>query len=107
MNTTADMLQNAKIAGGVAAATTGTGLGTILDLIPDDIGKLATLVGAILAAVLIYTHLRRMQLDRRKILLEIAILEQRETERRQAIEARLRQGGELRREEDQKSDIRD
>lgn len=38
-------MKNSLIGGGTAAVTTGTGLTQLLSLIPDDIGKLACLVG--------------------------------------------------------------
>jgi uncharacterized membrane protein YfcA len=79
-----------RIASGVSAITTGTGLGTVLDWIPDDIGKLATLVGIILSIVLIYTHWRKGRIEYKKIQLEIRILKEREAER---IEAARRNGG--------------
>ena len=47
-----------KIAYAVASGTAGTGFGTFLELIPNDIGKLATLVGIVLSIVLIATHAR-------------------------------------------------
>lgn len=63
--------QSPKSGAAVSAATTGTGLGTFLDLIPNDIGKLATLVGIVLSVILIYSHL----LTVRKTRIEIAIKE--------------------------------
>ena len=53
------LVTNTKVASGVAVSTTGSGLGTYLDWIPGDIGKLATLIGIVLSIVLIYSHLRR------------------------------------------------
>lgn len=58
----------------VAAVTTSSGLGTALDWIPSDIGKLATLVGIALSAVLIYTHLRRGKIEYEKARLEVELL---------------------------------
>lgn len=77
-----NLLIDAKVAGATAAATTGTGLATILEMIPNDIGKLATLVGIILSIVLIYTHWRKGRIEYKKIQLEIAILEGKEEDRR-------------------------
>lgn len=77
-----NLLIDAKVAGATAAATTGTGLATILEMIPNDIGKLATLVGIILSVVLIYTHWRKGRIEYKKIQLEIAILEGKEEDRR-------------------------
>lgn len=76
-----EMASNAKVAGVVASSTMGTGIGTILDLIPDDIGKLATLVGIILSSVLIYTHWRKGRIEYKKTQLEIKILMDREAAR--------------------------
>ncbi len=64
-----DVATDPKVAGAVSTATTA--LGTFLDLIPNDIGKLATLVGIALSAVLIYTHIRKGRLEYQKIQLEI------------------------------------
>ncbi len=83
------VISNPKIASSVSAATTTTGLGTILEWVPNDIGKLATLVGIMLSLVLIYTHLRRGQIEYQKTKLEMTILMQREAER---IESASKQG---------------
>ncbi len=64
-----DVATDPRVAGVVSTATTG--LGTFLDIIPNDIGKLATLVGIALSAVLIYTHIRKGRLEYQKIQLEI------------------------------------
>ena len=63
-----------KTAAAVATTTTGTGISTIFDLIPNDIGKLATIVGMALSAILIYSHL----LSVKKTKLEITILKAKE-----------------------------
>lgn len=60
---TMDAVTSAKTAGGVAVATVSTGAGSWLDVIPDDIGKLAALVGMALSFTLIVVHIRR---DRRE-----------------------------------------
>jgi len=70
MNEIKEILTSPKVAAGVATATTGTGLGTFLEAIPNDIGKLATLVGIVLSVVLIYVHV----LNVRKVKIEIEIL---------------------------------
>jgi len=67
-------------------------VGAVLDLIPGDIGKLATLVGIILSSVLIYTHWRKGRIEYRKAQLEIAILERKERERLGEQESRLKNG---------------
>lgn len=68
-----NVVQNAKAASAVAAGTTGTGISTILEIIPADIGKIATLVGICLSLILIYTHLRKHRIE--MILLERALQE--------------------------------
>lgn len=76
-----ELASNPKVASAVSAATTATGLGTILDWIPNDIGKLATVAGIILSSVLIYTHWRKGQIEYKKTQLEIEILMEKEAER--------------------------
>lgn len=72
-----DVAQEPKVAVGVSAATTGSGLGYLFDWIPSEIGKLATLIGIILSLVLIYTHIRRGLVEYRKGELDIKIAEAR------------------------------
>ncbi len=64
-------VKTAVVAGG---ATTGTGLSTWFDVIPDDIGKFASLIGICLTGVLIVFHVRKGLLDIKKSQLEIEIL---------------------------------
>ena len=67
-----------------ATIAAGTGvMGQILELIPNDITKLATLVGICLSLVLIYVQWRNAQ----KVNLEIEIMRRKEAER---LEASLR-----------------
>lgn len=68
----------AKASGAVATGTTGTGLATILEWIPADIGKVATLIGAVLSLVLIvywsqriYTEYHKGKIDRERDRLEL------------------------------------
>lgn len=79
-----ELAQNPKIATLVSTVTTGTGLGTFLDVIPNDIGKLATLVGIVLSSVLIYTHWRKGRIEYEKIQLEILALKEESAHRRKA-----------------------
>lgn len=60
------LMTDPKVGYIVGTSTTTSGLGTWLDLIPNDIGKLATLVGILLSMVLIVMHLRKMVLDARE-----------------------------------------
>ena len=96
-----ELASNPKIASAVSAATTGTGLGTFLDLIPNDIGKLATLVGIILSSVLIYTHWHKGRIEYKKTQLEIAILMEKEAERLDASRRRKEASEPARRKDDQ------
>lgn len=79
-----------KVAWLTAVGTVGTGLGTILEAIPDDIGKLATLVGIVLSSVLIRSHWRKDRIEYKKTRLEISILKKKEAERVKAVIRRNR-----------------
>lgn len=89
-------LSSPKVAGVVSTVTTGTGLGTIFDWIPDDMGKLATLVGAILSLVLIRNHIK----TGKKLDLQIRVLERREAERKKQVDDRRALGLDTLRAED-------
>ena len=89
---TIDLVTNPKIALTVSTMTTGTGLGTFLDVIPNDIGKLATLVGIVLSSVLIYTHWRKGRIEYERTRLEILILKEKEAERIEAAQRRREVG---------------
>jgi len=69
-----DAVQSPKIAVVVSTVTTGSGLGTFLDLIPADIGKLATLIGILLSTILIVTHLVKSYRDGKEHNVEMEIL---------------------------------
>lgn len=56
----------AKASGAIATGTTGSGVATMMEWIPADIGKLATLIGAILSLVLIVYWTQRIIADYRK-----------------------------------------
>lgn len=51
-----ELATDLKTAAWCATATIGTGLGQLLELIPDDIGKLGTVVGILLSSVLFCYH---------------------------------------------------
>ena len=70
---TESLASNAKVAV-VAVSTTISGIGTILDVIPDDIGKLATLLGVVLTTVMIYTRITHSRIERERAQLEVDIL---------------------------------
>ena len=65
-----DVSQNQKVAATVATTTTGSGIfTTYLEMIPSDIGKIATLMGAALSLVIIIIsiHKHTMFTKRHKI----------------------------------------
>lgn len=66
-----DHLQETKTAVTVTGLTFGTSVSQILDLIPDNIGKLGVLVTIILSVVLIYNHIKNGILERRETRLAI------------------------------------
>lgn len=76
--TVVEVLQNPKTGVAVSTTTTGSGLGTVLDLIPNDIGKLATVVGILLSLTIIYVHIARLRMDKQRNELELEILRQKE-----------------------------
>ena len=67
-------LSSPKTAISTAAATTSTGLGTMWDWIPADIGSVAALAGFLLTCLLAYINWRKWELDQIKIQLEIDAL---------------------------------
>ena len=87
-----ELVADPKMALAVASGTMGTGTGTIIDLIPDGIGKVATLIGIILSLLLIRVHYANLQ----KLQLEREIMKRKESERLEALEARKAEGMPLR-----------
>ena len=80
-----ELLANPKLGIGMAAATTTSGVGTWFNYIPDDIGKLAALVGGVLSLVLIGVH----SLTIREKLFDMEVKRRLEEERRRGLERRL------------------
>jgi len=56
MGTMTNLLTDTKAAIVVTGTSATTGTVTFLDLIPDDIGKLATMISMVLGLVLIVSH---------------------------------------------------
>jgi len=83
--TIADITTNVKAASVVAISTTSTGIGAWFSWIPADIAKLGGLLGGILSIVLIITHLRKSKIQAEKARLEMRIMIQRESDRRQEV----------------------
>ena len=72
-----DSLSDPRVGTVVSTITTGTGVGTVLNWIPSDIGKLASVVGIALSLVLIWLYFKKGLTeieDRKKIKLEIELL---------------------------------
>lgn len=69
------LMEGPKTAVAVSVSTTATGSLTWFDVIPDDIGKLASLAGFVLSVVLIINHIRRSNLEVRKLRAEVSRLE--------------------------------
>jgi len=68
---------NLKVGAVTGAGTVSAGAGTWFDVIPDDIGKLASLVGICLSSFLIYVHalkVRQGTLDITKTKIEIEMM---------------------------------
>lgn len=53
MSRVAELLGNVKASATIAATTFASGLSTVVGLIPEDIGKLASFVGLILTIIMI------------------------------------------------------
>lgn len=70
-----NFVTSVKTAATAGLTTTSAGVGTWFDVIPDDIGKLASLVGICLTAVLLVFHIKKGLLDIRKANLEIKLLQ--------------------------------
>ena len=68
-------ITDGRLASAVSAGTTSSGLATWLDLIPNEIGKLATLVGIALSVVLIIMHLKKMNHDSKEAYLKQELLQ--------------------------------
>lgn len=58
-----EIAQNPKTGHAVAGGTLTNGIGYVLGMIPDDIGKLGTIIGALLSATLIYVHIGKFRAD--------------------------------------------
>ena len=54
------IIADGRLGAVVATTTAATGTGTWLEMIPENIGRLGTLVGIILSLVLIVVHLRSL-----------------------------------------------
>jgi hypothetical protein len=89
-----ELVTDPRIAAAVASGTVGTG--TIIDFIPDGIGKIATVIGIVLSLLLIRVHYVNLQKSR----LELEIMKRKEEERLEAATARKTDGMPLRRGDD-------
>ena len=67
-------LLDGRIGGSVATGTIGSGMGTWLNVIPNEIGQLATLVGIILSITLIIMYIRKMRQEARESEIKLELL---------------------------------
>jgi hypothetical protein len=58
-DTLKDAMIDTKAAVVISTGTTSSAIGSLLNIIPNDIGKLGVIVGMVLSTVLIVTHIRR------------------------------------------------
>jgi energy-converting hydrogenase Eha subunit G len=94
------LIDDVKVAITVILTGLGTGLSMFLALIPNDIGKLASLVAIVLTGILIRNHLRngrKLDLENRKLQIEVAQLEAKEVERAALAADRKKRGLPIRR----------
>lgn len=68
------MFENLRVAFLTANISIAAGFGTFLDLIPRDIGKLASALGILLTGVLIFVHISKELRERKRAALENEIL---------------------------------
>ena len=96
-----ELAASPKAAQLVAMTTTGTGMGTVFEWIPSDIGKLATLIGIVLSSILIYKHSMLLKQDSEKNKLELEILKEKRREQVENAEKRAAVGEPVRRDYDE------
>jgi len=72
-----DLLTDTRAASAVSGTTVTSGLATWLDMVPNEIGKLATLVGTVLSLVMIYVYIQKNSREAKEssVQLEILMLE--------------------------------
>ena len=68
-------LTDVKAGAFAAVSTVGTWIGTLIDLIPENIGKLAALAGLILTCTMIYCHLTKRRQESERHIKEMTLLE--------------------------------
>lgn len=76
--TATNVVQSGKTAVAVSAGTATAGISKWLGWIPDDIGKLATLIGICLSLALLYFHIRKGLLELKKVQLEYKMVKRKE-----------------------------
>lgn len=60
-----DVMQNPKVAMGVALTTSGTGTATAYDWLPSNIGEIASAFGVVLTVILAISNIDKMVRERR------------------------------------------
>lgn len=71
-----DAMTNPKTGALTAGGTISTGVSSWLNLIPDDIGKVATLIGAVLSVVMIVMYIKKIAQDSKESALREQILQE-------------------------------
>ena len=72
MSRVGDLIMDQKIASGVSIFTISVGF--LIDLIPDNIGKLAAFAGLCLSLILAHVHLAKRREDKKRNALECELL---------------------------------
>lgn len=75
------MLENTKAAAAAASSMISAWFVDLLGLIPDDITKLASLVGVVLSCVLIVTHTRKGTLEVKLLKMQLLKMQLQEKEK--------------------------
>ena len=73
MSRVGDLIMDQKIASGVSIFTISVGF--LIDLIPDNIGKLAALAGICLSLILSHFHIAKWREDKKRKRLECELLQ--------------------------------
>ena len=71
MSVVREVVESKIAATATAAATSGSSAAHLFGFIPDDVGKLGIVLGAVLSVTLIVSHIRKTIIEYRKGILEI------------------------------------
>lgn len=70
-----EVSNNPKAAVVTAGTTAAVGISTAFEKLPTYLGPIATVIGIVLSSVLIYNHVKKGRLERKKLKLEIRELQ--------------------------------